>query len=117
MPKPMIHLNSTYQPDCFYTQFERLPAAAQKRLIKAKPEVEQSSYTVWQYAGFIRAAVFVNGQWWDAEISMGDLSPEDWRPEGSEDDDTNDEAYAESILDELVACSDWDGMTVHLTRR
>lgn len=111
----MTTLHRTYQPGCFYTDFDKLPEAAQKILKAAPAEVECSSYTVWNYSGFIRAEVEIDGQSYDAEISFGDLEPHEWRPEGAEDDDSNDDQLAENILNELVATSELEHMTVHLT--
>jgi hypothetical protein len=110
-------LHRTYQPGCFYTDFDKLPAAAQAALHAAADaggEIECSAYTIWQRAGFVRADVEIDGQLYAAEISLGDLSPEEWRPEDDAENDENDDEYAEAILGELLACIDLEHQTVYL---
>lgn len=103
-----VNLHRTYQPGNYYCDFSALPAPAQKRLRKAKGEIENSSYTVYRNAGFMRAKVFVNRQWFNAEISLGDLNSDEVGP-----DDEDDEA--QNTLDEVVATLEIENTTVYLT--
>jgi hypothetical protein len=117
-----IQLHRTYQPEIFYVAFDKLPIAAQAMLRDAEPEVECSSYTVGRHSAFIRAVVEVNGEEFDAEISIGDCIDEDMYDEDGvlRDGDGNEldeDEEAESTARELAAITEIENTTVYLTAR
>lgn len=117
-----IKLHDTFQPGTYYVEFNRLPVKAKKILYDAKPEIENSRYTVFRNYGYIRAKVEVNNMLWDAEIGLGsvDLEDSDYqyidRQYVTEDGEPVDsDAYAEETLDQLWKTIEIQHLDVYLS--
>lgn len=96
--------HSTYAPDTYYVDFQKLPECVQKEFEKVAPEIDDSRYTVNTPTAFLRfVAKTKDGAELAMEIHLGEISEED----------REDEEGADNIADEMKATFDWDMQDVY----
>jgi len=100
-------LNSTQQPNHYYTTFDALPPATQKKLQQAKPVVDKSSYTVYEPTAFLRIKnEEIEGEKYDFEIHLGKIG-----------EDKGDRSYnAQELAEQLADNIEIEDLDVYVTR-
>jgi len=104
-------LHNTCQPGIYYTAFDNLPGIITDFICKeylTLYEVENSKYTVFKDALFIRHRATIDGVNYKLEISLGDIT------DSETEDNYEDDNQVDSMAHEMLECFDWNCYDVYL---